>query len=49
MFYGYTLLMEIFIGDTNYGISSASIFFVVMLLTFLYFTTYNVYRAGGLT
>jgi len=32
--------------DTNYGISAASIFFVVTFLTFLYFTTYNVYRAG---
>jgi hypothetical protein len=46
MYYGYTLLMEIFITDTNFGISAASIFFVATFLTFLYFTTYNVYRAG---
>jgi hypothetical protein len=46
LFYGYTLLMEIFIADVNYGISAASIFFVAMFLSFLYFTTYNVYRAG---
>ena len=46
MFYGYTLLMEIFLSNTNYGISAGSIFFVAIYLSFLYFTTYNVYRAG---
>lgn len=46
IFYGYTLLLEIFISDTNFGISAASIFFVVVMLTFLQFITYNVYRAG---
>lgn len=48
LFYGYTMLMEIFINDTNLGIAAGSIFFVVVMLTFLYFTTYNVYRAGKL-
>jgi hypothetical protein len=46
MYYGYTLLMEIFIIDVNFGISAASIFFVAIFLTFFYFSTYNVYRAG---
>lgn len=46
IFYGYTLLLEIFVSDTNIGISAASIFFVVVLLTLLQFITYNVYRAG---
>jgi hypothetical protein len=46
MFYGYTLLMEIFLSDTNYGVAASSIYFVAFFLSFLYFTTYNVYRAG---
>jgi hypothetical protein len=48
MFYGYTILMEIFLSDTNYGISASSIFFVIIFLTFVYFTTYNVYKAGSM-
>ena len=46
MFYSYTLLMEIFIADTNYGIAAQQIFLVVFFLTFIYFVTYNVYRSG---
>ena len=46
MFYSYTLLMEIFIADTNYGIAAQQIFLIVFFLTFIYFVTYNVYRSG---
>ena len=46
MFYGYTMLMEIFLVNTNIGISASSLFFVAIFLSFMYFTTYNVYRAG---
>lgn len=47
MFYGYTLLMEIFIADTNYGIAAQQLFLIVFFLTFIYFVTYNVYRSGA--
>ena len=46
MYYAYTLLMQIFIADTNYGIAAQQIFLVVFFLTFIYFVTYNVYRSG---
>jgi len=46
MFYVYTLLMEIFIADVYIGVSASMIFFLIMYLTFLYFTTYNCHKAG---
>jgi hypothetical protein len=48
MFYGYTLLMEIFLVNSHVGISASSIFLVAVFLSFTYFSTYNVYNAGKL-
>jgi hypothetical protein len=48
MYYGYTILMEIFLVNVNQGISASSIFLVVVFLSFSYFSTYNVYNAGKL-
>lgn len=46
MFFIYTLLMLIFLVETDYGVSASQIFLVSFYLTFIYFTTYNLYRAG---
>jgi hypothetical protein len=46
IYYSYTILMQIFIADTNIGVSAGTIFQVVIFLTFIYFTTYNAYKAG---
>lgn len=46
MFYIYTTLMAIFIRDPNYSVAAAQIFLIVTFLTFIYFTTYNLYRAA---
>lgn len=46
VFFVYTLLMMIFFVESNYGVSAAQIFLVAFYITFIYFTTYNLYRAG---
>ncbi len=46
MFYVYCLMMMIFIVNSDIGVSASMIFLVVFYLTFIYFTTYNLYRAG---
>lgn len=46
MFYLYTILMQIFIVDTNYGTSTSMIPLLVFSLTFFYVVTYNANRAG---
>ena len=46
MFYIYTVLMAIFIQDTNYSVAASMIFLVVSFLSFIYFTTYNLHRAS---
>lgn len=46
MFYGYTILMEVFIADANIGVAAQQIFLISFFLTFIYFVTYNVYRSG---
>ena len=45
-FYVYTILMAIFISDTNYAVSASQIFLIVLFLNFIYFTTYNLHRAS---
>lgn len=46
MFYGYTILMMIFIQDVYLGISASMLFIIFAYLTIVYFTTYNSYKAG---
>lgn len=46
MFYIYTILMQIFIFDTNYGTAASMIPFIIFALTFFYIVTYNLNRAG---
>jgi hypothetical protein len=46
MFYLYTILMQIFIKDTNYGTATSMIPLIVFSLTFFYVVTYNANRAG---
>jgi hypothetical protein len=46
MFYAYTILMQIFIADTNYGTATSMIPLLIFTMTFIYIVTYNLYRAG---
>jgi len=46
MFYAYTILMQIFIADTNYGTATSMIPLIVFSMTFIYTVSYNLYRAG---
>jgi|JI10StandDraft_1071094.scaffolds.fasta_scaffold117241_4 hypothetical protein len=46
MFYVYTILMQIFISDTNYGTATSMIPLLVFSLSLFYVVTYNAYRAG---
>lgn len=46
MFYAYTVLMQIFMSDTNYGVSVSMIPLIIFALTFIEILTYNLYRAG---
>lgn len=46
IFYIYTVLMKIFIIDTNYGTSAAMIPLTVFSVTFFYVVTHNSHRAG---
>lgn len=46
MFFVYCLLLMIFLVDSDVGVSASQIFLIVFYLTFIYFTTYNLYRAG---
>lgn len=46
MFYAYTVLMQIFMADTNYGTSTSMIPLIVFAMTFIEILTYNLYRAG---
>ena len=49
MFYFYTLLMSIFIYDSNYCVAASQIFLIVAFLSFIYFTTYNLQRAARIS
>jgi hypothetical protein len=46
VFYVYTILMQIFITDTNYGTAASMIPLTVFSITFFYVVTYNANRAG---
>lgn len=46
MFFVYCILMMIFLVDSDVGVAASQIFLVVFYLTFIYFTTYNLHRAG---
>lgn len=46
MFFVYTILLMIFLIDSNVGVSASQIFLIAFYLTFIYFTTYNLHRAG---
>lgn len=46
IFYVYTVLMQIFIVDTNYGVSASMIPLTVFSISFFYVVTHNGNRAG---
>ena len=46
MFFVYTILLMIFLVDSDIGVSVQQIFLIAFYLTFIYFTTYNLHRAG---
>ena len=46
MYFIYCLLLMIFLVDSDVGVSASQIFLIVCYLTFIYFTTFNLHRAG---